>query len=239
MLVACLFFLILYVGWFIWDGLANITHNETIEYIGVTWAVVTMLAGTIGVFFAVLTKGSGSMEDILFKDTAILMKTIPVSSWTLIGGKLLIGLFEFLLYSFLFILFVLVVCLLNHAKIWADLVALEIYILDYIPEILTLLSGIIIGFLVLQCAINFILILFKMFAQNHRFRKILLGLVLSILFIISSYFVGYVMGTYFKIVDFDFQENFLLLWIPLGIYTIFGILFYVISCILYEKKVNI
>ena len=106
-------------------------------------------------------------------------------------------------------------------------------------EILTLLSGIIIGFLVLQCAINFILILFKMFAQNHRFRKILLGLVLSILFIISSYFVGYVMGTYFKIVDFDFQENLLLLWIPLGIYTIFGILFYVISCILYEKKVNI
>ena len=85
--------------------LSGLFESEKIQDISALWFGLSVGLGYIGAFFIALFKGSGSMNDILFKDTGYLIKTIPVSSWKLILGKMIIGLFEFIVYFALYLLF--------------------------------------------------------------------------------------------------------------------------------------
>ena len=69
----------------------------------------TFTFGTVGLFLWALFKGSGYVGDLIFKDTGYLMKTVPVSSWSLIGGKMVIGLLEFFVYCVLWTVYVFIV----------------------------------------------------------------------------------------------------------------------------------
>ena len=97
--------------------LNNVTTSENMADFTAIWLAIGLIVGSVGAFFITLGKGSGSMIDLLYKDTGLLMKTIPVNSLKLIGGKIIIGLLEFIIYLILFSIYVciLTVCVKNNS----------------------------------------------------------------------------------------------------------------------------
>ncbi|MEE0999478.1 MAG: hypothetical protein UIH41_07445 [Treponemataceae bacterium] len=222
----------LYVGSGIFTWLNKVFTSENLVDISALWFSFTMLIGTFGAFFVALIKGSGSMTDILFKDTGTLMKTIPVSSWALIGGKMIVGLVEFLVYGLLFLVYGLCFCLFEFQTIPVDI---QNAIKDYIPEILTLGCMFVLGFLMSQSVINFAQTVFATFGRKTRWGKFLIGLVIYL----GIYWIFRVVGAFIDVIDFNYITDIMELWIPMLIFSVVGIIFYVVTCILYEKKVNI
>ena len=222
----------LYVGSGIFTWLNKVFTSENLVDISALWFSFTMLIGTFGAFFVALIKGSGSMTDILFKDTGTLMKTIPVSSWALIGGKMIVGLVEFLVYGLLFLVYGLCFCLFEFQTIPVDI---KNAIKDYIPEILTLGCMFVLGFLMSQSVIKFAETVFATFARKTRWGKFLIGLVIYL----GIYWIFRVVGAFIDVIDFNYITDIMELWIPMLIFSVVGIIFYVVTCILYEKKVNI
>ena len=82
--------------------LNNVITSENMADFTAIWVAISFVVGSVGAFFITLGKGSGSMIDLIYKDTGLLMKTIPVNSLKLIGGKIIIGLLEFFIYTTLF-----------------------------------------------------------------------------------------------------------------------------------------
>lgn len=222
----------LYVGCGILNGLNNAFNSETITEISALWFSFSMIIGTFGAFFVALIRGSGSVTDILFRDTGTLMKTIPVSSWKLIGGKMIVGLLEFLIYGVLFLIFALVFSLIELQEIPFEI---KVALKDFIPELLTLGCSFIIGFFISQSVINFAQTLFATFGKKTRWGKFIIGFLIYL----GIYFIFRIIGSFLDVINFEVLTDILDIWIPLGIFTVVGTLFYVGTCILYEKKVNI
>ncbi|HZK19748.1 MAG TPA: hypothetical protein VFC68_03375, partial [Treponemataceae bacterium] len=66
---------------------------------GILLYILCFFIGTSGVVLFSLIKGSGNLHSVLFKETNYLMLTIPKRSWVLMGGKILMNLFEFIIYA--------------------------------------------------------------------------------------------------------------------------------------------
>ena len=45
-------------------------------------------------------------------------------------------------------------------------------------------------------------------------------------------------GAFIDVIDFNYITDIMELWIPMLIFSVVGIIFYVVTCILYEKKVH-
>ena len=106
---------------------------------------------------------------------------------------------------------------------------------DIVPEILTLCCAVVLGFLILQSIINLALTLFSTFGRKGRFGKFIIGLMIYLFF----YATMRIIGAFLDVINFNLLNDILDVWVPLGIFTIFGVIFYAITCVLYEKKVNI
>lgn len=233
MLIMSIFIVVLYVGCGILYGLNNVfSDSEALDDTFAMWFGFSFSVGTFGAFFVALIKGAGSMNDILFKDTGTLMKTIPVNSWSLIGGKMLIGLLEFVFYAILFVIFMTFCALV---EVSTEDVHINFDFTDIVPQILTLCCAVVLGFLILQSIINLALTLFSTFGRKGRFGKFIIGLMIYLFF----YATMRIIGAFLDVIDFHLLNDILDVWVPLGIFTIFGVIFYAITCVLYEKKVNI
>lgn len=233
MLIMSIFIVALYVGCGILYGLNNVfSDSEALDDTFAMWFGFSFSIGTFGALFIALIKGAGSMNDILFKDTGTLMKTIPVNSWSLIGGKMLIGLLEFVFYAILFVIFM-AICAL--CEVSADNIHINFDFADIVPEILTLCCAVVLGFVILQSIINLALTLFATFGRKSRFSKFIIGLMIYLLF----YATMRTIGAFLDVINFELLNDILDVWIPLGIFTVVGGVFYAITCVLYEKKVNI
>ncbi|MBO5482865.1 MAG: hypothetical protein J5978_06045 [Spirochaetaceae bacterium] len=222
----------LYVGCGILNGLNNAFNSETITEISALWFSFSMIIGTFGAFFVALIRGSGSVTDILFRDTGTLMKTIPVSSWKLIGGKMIVGLLEFLIYGVLFLIFALIFSLFELQEIPFEI---KVALKDFIPELVTLGCSFVIGFFVSQSVINFAQTLFATFGKKTRWGKFIIGFLIYL----GIYYIFRIIGSFLDVINFEVLTDIMDIWIPLGIFTVVGALFFVGTCILYEKKVNI
>ncbi|OJF77362.1 MAG: hypothetical protein BKP49_02545 [Treponema sp. CETP13] len=61
--------------------------------------IMCLIIAPWGISLFTLIKGSGNLHSILFKDTNYLVLTLPVHSWVLMGGKMLMNLFEYFIYA--------------------------------------------------------------------------------------------------------------------------------------------
>lgn len=238
----------LYVGCGILYSLYHFFETDALADLNAMWFSFSTMIGSFGVFFIALLKGSGSMNDILFKDTGTLMKTVPVSSWALIGGKMIIGFLEFVIYAIISTVFAAVVGLIAWFDVKKDpdfilseygnmslFEFLDAAIGNVIPEILTLICIILLSFVILQVIMNFALTLYATLGKIYRRGKVLIGLV--IYFIIYAIFRT--VGAFLDVINFEVLNDIMDLWVPMGIFTVVGAGFYVLTCFLYEKKVNI
>jgi hypothetical protein len=240
----------LYVVCLILGCLNQVIESDKITDLTAMWLGFSMMIGSFGIFFIALLKGSGSMNDILFKDTGTLMKTVPVSSWALVGGKMIIGFLEFVIYAAISSIFAIACGLFAwfDVKKDPDFILSEygnmslfeflenaIELSEIIPEILTLVCIVLLAFIILQAIINFAMTLYATFGKNTRRGKILIG--------VAIYFILYAIlrtvGSFLDVINFRFLDDIMDLWIPMGIFTVIGAGLYAATCILYEKKVNI
>ncbi len=240
----------LYVVCIILGCLNQAIESDKITGLAAMWLGFSMMIGSFGIFFIALLKGSGSMNDILFKDTGTLMKTVPVSSWALVGGKMIIGFLEFVIYAAISSIFAMVCGLFAWFNVKNDpgfilseygymslIEFLEnvVEIGEIMPEILTLVCMVLLAFIILQAIINFALTLYATFGKNTRRGKILIG--------VAIYFILYAIlrtvGAFLDVINFELINDIMDLWIPMGIFTVVGAGLYAVTCILYEKKVNI
>ena len=241
--------LALYIGCGIFSGLNQVFESDGLADLTAMWFGFSMAIGSIGVFFIALLKGSGSMNDILFKDTGTLMKTVPVSSWALVGGKMIIGLLEFVIYAAISAIFAVFAGFVAWFEVKKDPDFIlseygnmslfeflhETGVFEVIPELLSLILVVVLGFMIIQAIMNFSLTLYATFGKSTRRGKILIGV--AIYFILYAIFRT--VGAFLDIINFELLNDIMDLWVPMGIFTVVGAGMYVATCILYEKKVNI
>lgn len=213
--------------------LSGLFESEKIQDISALWFGLSVGLGYIGAFFIALFKGSGSMNDILFKDTGYLIKTIPVSSWKLILGKMIIGLFEFIVYFALYLLFM--TFIFHCGEEIALALSMDIKFNDFSREIVVLCVGIIVLFILIQSILNFSFTVYTSFTKKVKYSKIILAIIIYFLFS----FVVELTGAFLNIIDFNLIDDILSVWILMGIFIVISVILYVGTCLLYDKKVNL
>jgi phage shock protein PspC (stress-responsive transcriptional regulator) len=196
------------------------------------WMAIGLIVGSIGAFFITLGKGSGSMIDLLYKDTGLLMKTIPVNSLKLIGGKIIIGLLEFFIYTTLFSVYL---CILTLYAKNNSTEFIKISLSDSIFDCFSLFCFAITLFILAQTVLNFAFTLSKSFVKNTKWSGIIVAV--TIYFILS--FIVEITSATFDIIHFNFPDDFVNFWILIILFTIISIVLYIITSILYDKKVNL
>ena len=212
--------------------LNNVITSENMADFTAIWMAIGLIVGSIGAFFITLGKGSGSMIDLLYKDTGLLMKTIPVNSLKLIGGKIIIGLLEFFIYTTLFSVYL---CILTLYAKNNSLEFIKISLSDSIFDCFSLFCFAITLFILAQTVLNFAFTLSKSFIKNTKWSGIIVGV--TIYFILS--FIVEITSATFDIIHFNFPDDFANFWILIILFTIISIVLYIITSILYDKKVNL
>ena len=212
--------------------LNNVITSENMADFTAIWMAIGLIIGSVGAFFITLGKGSGSMIDLLYKDTGLLMKTIPVNSLKLIGGKIIIGLLEFFIYTTLFSVYL---CILTLYAKNNSLEFIKISLSDSIFDCFSLFCFVITLFILAQTVLNFAFTLSKSFVKNTKWAGILVGV--TIYFILS--FIVEITSATFDIIHFNFPDDFVNFWILIILFTIISIVLYIITSILYDKKVNL
>ena len=212
--------------------LNNVITSENMTDFRALWIAIGLIVGSVGAFFITLGKGSGSMIDLLYKDTGLLMKTIPINSFKLIGGKIIIGLLEFFIYAALFSVYL---CILTLYAKNNSSELINISLSDSMFEYFSLFCSAITLFILAQTVLNFAFTLSKSFVKNTKWSGILVGV--TIYFILS--FIVEITSATFDIIHFNFPDDFLKFWILVILFTIISIVLYIITSILYDKKVNL
>ena len=212
--------------------LNNVITSENMADFTAIWLAIGSIVGSVGAFFITLGKGSGSMIDLLYKDTGLLMKTIPVNSLKLIGGKIIIGLLEFIIYLILFSIYlcILTVYVKNNSTDF-----IKISLSDSIFEYFSLFCFAITLFILAQTVLNFAFTLSKSLVKNTKWSGIIVAV--TIYFILS--FIVEITGATFDVIHFNFPDDFVNFWILIILFTIISIVLYIITSILYDKKVNL
>ncbi len=72
------------------------------------WIVLTFLSLSMIPIISFFTCSNGHVDELLYKDTNYLMLSIPVKSYEIIGGRILAGFVEFLIYSVISFVFMLI-----------------------------------------------------------------------------------------------------------------------------------
>ena len=212
--------------------LNNVITSENMTDFRALWMAISLIIGSVGAFFITLGKGSGSMIDLLYKDTGLLMKTIPINSFKLIGGKIIIGLLEFFIYAALFSVYL---CILTLYAKNNSSELINISFSDSMFEYFSLFCSAITLFILAQTVLNFAFTLSKSFVKNTKWSGIIVGVI--IYFILS--FIVEITSATFDIIHFNFPDDFANFWILIILFTIISIVLYIITSILYDKKVNL
>lgn len=212
--------------------LNNVITSENMTDFTAIWMAIGLVVGTVGAFFITLGKGSGSMIDLIYKDTGLLMKTIPINSFKLIGGKIIIGLLEFIIYVALFSVYF---CLINLYVKYHSSEFIKITLSDSMFEYFSLFCFAITLFILAQTVLNFAFTLSKSLVKNTKWSGIIVGVI--IYFLLS--FIVEITGATFDVIHFNYPEDFLKIWILIILFTIISIVLYIITSILYDKKVNL
>lgn len=212
--------------------LNNVITSENMADFTAIWVAISFVVGSVGAFFITLGKGSGSMIDLLYKDTGLLMKTIPVNSLKLIGGKIIIGLLEFIIYVALFSVYF---CLINLYVKYHSSEFIKISLSDSMFEYFSLFCFAITLFILAQTVLNFAFTLSKSLVKNTKWSGIIVGV--TIYFILS--FIVEITSATFDIIHFNFPDGIVNFWILIILFTIISIVLYIITSILYDKKVNL
>ncbi len=112
-------------------------NNSTIPL----WSILTFMSLACVPFVSFFTCSNGHVDELLYKDTNYLMLTIPVKSYEIIGGRILAGFVEFLIYSVISFVFILIFLTTQLYTLYVDNVNNGVQIYNNIEALSPMLSN--------------------------------------------------------------------------------------------------
>ncbi|MCR4939816.1 MAG: hypothetical protein K5930_06890 [Treponemataceae bacterium] len=194
---------------------------------------VVMMIDTLGVFFWTLEQGASNIGKDLKSDVGYLYKMVPKSGWNILGGKLILGLAEFTFYAIQAWIYLVIIT--NVTKSTGFMINGEpLYgIESFLPPFI-LVVGALVQFITGATLLGFVSIAATAFLKNRRFRGVLVTIAIFALAIfIGRVIAGSISGMNPETIKDSAG------WITYGIEMGFSCVFFVLSCILWEKKVSV
>lgn len=251
------------------NGIAIINPTSKTRFAANMMMSISAIIDTFGILGWTILKGAGNMQTMLFGDTGYLFMTLPKKSYILLIGKTLVGLIEFVIYAFQSCVYMLVLLAQSGGKmidetdveiiadgvamssaggdpIIGDVIAgngffgrlgtiLNHLFTEHLTDLLNAIGLCIVVFILIQIVINCAMTVYASFCKNRRFSKLLMVLILFFLMWISIKITGSVLD----VAHFRITENIAQLWVPVGIFTLFGAVYFTGTFLLYEKRVSL
>ncbi len=200
---------------------------------------IIVLIDTFGIFFWSLEQGASNIGKDLKSDVGYLYKMVPRSSWVLLCGKLILGLAEFLFYAIQSFIYLMILERVSnsgsykimHLTLWLNNTSTTI---DGIYTVFTLVVATLTQFITGATLLGFASIFGTAFFKNRRFRGPLVAVGIFALAILIGRVISLV---FWNIGEENLRESYV--WIALFIELGFSAAFYVLSCLLWDKKVSV
>ena len=224
-------------------------------FIEIAMPIVCMI-DTLGIFIWALDQGAYNIGKDLRGDVGYVYKMVPRSGWNLLGGKLIVGLAEFLIYAIQSYIYIRIIAHIFSSDpsgasdsfdlVWtfngasSDVAGEAKFFLN--PLFIIFAAGM--QFVLGATLVSFCAIMGNAFLKNRRFTKAIVAvgifalatlvgrITARILIAISG---GYTGGS-FTMSGMSISG---MICIGLLIELAFSALFYVLTCILWEKKVSV
>lgn len=212
---------------------------------------IAILFDTFGLYFGMMFDNASVMKDMLFKDNGYLMKLLPVNSWKLIGGKYITGLLELLFFGVQSLIYLLMFVLIatDGTVITSDL--------DYLTTgqkinfFCMLLGAVIVTWLFVNTLINMVRTVTAVITRRWKVPKA----VIYIVFILITWLTlkwtftplinlldrveSPVLGMVFPTEEDILMKGVCFGWIGEGVLMIISGIYYAITCVLYDKCVEV
>ncbi len=211
---------------------------------------IVLLFDTVGFYFGMMFDNASVMKDMLFKDNGYLMKLLPVNSWKLIGGKYITGLLELLFFGVQCLVYLVMFALISSDG------AVDINFgglpRRYIVECICMaLFAIIVVWLFVNTLLNLARTTTSVITKRWKVPKaviyivfiLVVWLTLKLTFepvgqLVENYVDGSDIWMYSEL-DPIFRKGMNLGWLAFGITAVISGIYYAITCVLYDKCVEV
>lgn len=214
---------------------------------------IVILIDTVGFYLGLMFDNASSMKDMLFKDNGYLMKLLPVNSWKLIGGKYITGICELLFFGVQCLVYLLMFGLIaSDGEIvisdWSGLTAGNI-----ISFVCMLICALIIVWLFVNTLINMVRTVIAVITKRWKVPKAVIYIVFILItwltlkwtftplfnFLDSIDSVDIGMDLAFSDASSAFMTGVHAGWLADGILMVICGIYYAITCVLYDKFVEV
>ena len=233
------------------EGITVTTRSGIRTFIEIAMPIVFMI-DTVGIFIWALDQGAYNIGKDLRGDVGYLYKMVPRSGWNLLGGKLIIGSSEFLIYAIQSLIYMLLIGRAFDGSSFSSSLEFNWNLNGMMVNTNTRLFTNCV-FVILIALVQFVLgatlvscvsIAGAAFLKNRRFTKAIVAIGI---FALAS-LVGRITAKILIALSGDYAGGAYMtsgisisgiIWIGLLIELVFSAAFYVLTCILWEKKVSV
>lgn len=228
------------------DGISITTTSGIRTFLEIAMPIIFMI-DTVGVFVWALDQGAYNIGKDLKGDVGYLYKMVPRSGWNLLGGKLIVGTAEFLIYAIQSYIYMRLIGYVYESVIsntgtifWTINGVSGNTNVNLFTDSLFLIFIAVVQFVLGSTLVSFASVTGTAFLKNRRFTKPIVAVVIFAL----AMFVGRITTKIINSMSGNFSiynEGLVyeLIWLGLLVELGFSAVFYVLSCILWEKKVSV
>ncbi len=224
------------------------TRTSHVTFFGSFLYICSLFILTIGIPVFALARGSGNIRSMLFEDTNYLALLVPCHSYEILGARQIINLLEFIIY---FIPGILYLSLLgptgglvwNFGKFatnpgytyWHNVLSLyrEFFIINW-KWSLQSFCMILVSFAAFQSTINCAFAIYAAFVHSRKTHKFLMAVIIFLLFYIEIRVSTWGLHEILFNRGMIYQSHTTFLWYHLGIFLLFGFLYFVVTSWLLE-----
>ena len=228
------------------DGISITTTSGIRTFLEIAMPIIFMI-DTVGVFVWALDQGAYNIGKDLKGDVGYLYKMVPRSGWNLLGGKLIVGTAEFLIYAIQSYIYMRLIGYVYESVIsntgtifWTINGVSGNTNVNLFTDSLFFIFIAVVQFVLGSTLVSFASVTGTAFLKNRRFTKpiVAVGIFALAMFVgrITTKIINSMSGN-FSIYNEGLVYE--LIWLGLLVELVFSAIFYVLSCILWEKKVSV
>lgn len=215
---------------------------------------IVIIMDTFGFFLGMLFDNASVMKDMLFKDNGYLMKLLPVNSWKLIGGKTITGLLELLFFGVQCFIYLVIFALIeSEGSFEVNLGGMP---RRYLAECICMaLFAMIALWLFVNMLLNLARTVTSVITKRWKVPKVVVLVVFFLVIWLTLKLTFEPVGNFIEaVVDYTesamgnlteytanimFRKGMNMGWLVFGILTAISGVYYAITCVLYEKLVEV
>ena len=213
---------------------------------------IVILMDTVGFYLGMMFDNASVMKDMLFKDNGYMMKLLPVSSWKLIGGKYVTGLLELLFFGVQCFVYLLMFSLVN-VNFETDIGDMPVsFAIESVAMVVVALIAV---WLFVNTLLNLARTVTSVITKRWKVPKavvlVVFFLVIWLTLKLTFTPVGHLLDAIDTAADstwnlatmesmhVKFRMGMNAGWLVFGIMTVISGIYYAITCVLYDKFVEV